>query len=93
MPLSHIIWAVFDGREVDDFEIGWENDDFAWTWEEVTSHTAIFDSYPFEGFEIGWRENESFIWYFEDASSEVALFDFRTKTYENFSGDWTEPEP
>jgi hypothetical protein len=92
LPLSHIIWAIFDGREVDDFETGWENGDFAWSWEDVTSHTAIFDGYSFERFETGWRGNETFIWYFDDAPSDVALFDSGTKPYEDFSGDWTEPD-
>jgi hypothetical protein len=92
LPLSRIIWAVFDGLDIEKFEIGWGNDAFDWDWGTVVSLTAIFNGNAHEGFEIGWQENESFIWHFEGAFSEFALFDTGSNPYENFSGDWTEPD-
>ena len=92
LPLSHIIWALFDGFAVEGFESSWANDNFAWDWDSILSRFAAFNGRLYEGFEIGWWENESFVWYFEDAQSDIALFDESTTPYENFSGDWTEPD-
>jgi len=70
-------------------EDGWSNDPYAWSWDDVTPSTGVFDGEPREDFEDGWRGNESFTWSWSAVSSVTCLFDGGAVPHEDFENDWT----
>ena len=55
--------------DLEDYEAGWSNDDFAWAWDDVQAATTS----P-ETVESGWRSNASFAWAWADVVAVAIAF-------------------
>ncbi len=87
LPEGAVVLALFDGRPVDDLELGWSAG-FLARWADVANVEARFDGGPAEGFEESWRGNEAFLWSWADVTATAASFDGRPA--ETFEGAWPE---
>ncbi len=89
IPTGHVDICEFDGEDFETMDgAGWDVDPYAWTLEDVSTATAVFDGDDYEVFHLA-----PYAWEWPDITSEIAMFTEGADPLEAFDeADWPELE-